>query len=412
MLLPIAARETAADDARLANDPLAPHRTRALVARLREQIAARLPAYMMPAAFVVLDALPRTRAGKLDTRALPAPQTAVLDSAVYRAPRTDTERVLAQLFAEVLGRERVGVQDSFFELGGHSLLVVRLMARVRDQLGIDLPLATLFARPTVAALALAIDSPALTPASAGDAALVTLRTGGGTPFYCVAPVAGVVFPYLALARHLPDGLQFHGLQPFGLDAGATKSVESMAEAYADIISRVQPDGAIAVGGWSFGALVALELAQRLTERGRVVSLVVLVDPQFPGGSLSWLDRARLGYDVVVRGLPFVRDYVRMALSGDRAAPALRPIVSATLAGFAAAVRYRPIVYAGPVTIFRSEATVALTGEADDAWRRVACGKVQVKQFPGTHMTLLQEPHVAALAHALGNALRGANAGYG
>jgi len=108
-----------------------------------------LPAYMVPSAFVFLEALPLTSSGKVDRNALPAPERCGPDEASYVAPRTATEKVLAGIWAEVLGLERVGMNDNFFELGGHSLLATKVTARVRYALDVDLPLRSFFESPTV-----------------------------------------------------------------------------------------------------------------------------------------------------------------------------------------------------------------------------------------------------------------------
>ncbi len=129
------------------NDPAAVER----VAELRAFAAERVPEYMVPAAVMVMEALPLTVNGKLDRRALPAPE--FVSAAAYRAPRDEQERVLAALFGEVLGVARVGIDESFFDLGGHSLSATRLIARVRADLGVEVPIRALFDAPTVAGLA-------------------------------------------------------------------------------------------------------------------------------------------------------------------------------------------------------------------------------------------------------------------
>jgi len=137
-----------------ASDPLRGKLARELVPELRRAVKTQLPDYMVPAAFVVLDALPLTAHGKVDRAALPAPDSArpVLPEA-YTAPRTPLEESLAQIWADLLGLERVGVDDNFFELGGHSLLATQVISRLRDRLGIELPVRALFEEPTVAGLA-------------------------------------------------------------------------------------------------------------------------------------------------------------------------------------------------------------------------------------------------------------------
>jgi hypothetical protein len=117
-----------------------------------------MPDYMIPAAFVMLDVLPRTPNGKLDRRALPAPVDALpAQHDAYTAPHTDVERALAAIWGALLSREHIGVYDDFFALGGHSLLATRVMAQVRDSFELELPLRSIFEKPTIAELAATIE---------------------------------------------------------------------------------------------------------------------------------------------------------------------------------------------------------------------------------------------------------------
>jgi acyl carrier protein len=142
-----------------ANNPLQAKAARKLVPQLQTYLAQKLPEYMVPPAFVVLESLPVTPNGKVDRRALPAPEPVKLELAGgYVAPRTPVEEVLVKIFAEVLGVKRVGIHDNFFELGGHSLLATQLVSRVRDAFGVELPLRSVFEAPAIAQLSKVVES--------------------------------------------------------------------------------------------------------------------------------------------------------------------------------------------------------------------------------------------------------------
>ncbi|WP_420127104.1 non-ribosomal peptide synthase/polyketide synthase [Longimicrobium sp.] len=147
---------------------------------LRAHVRRSLPEYMVPSAFVVLEALPLTPNGKLDRKALPAPEYAA-DADRYVAPRTPTEEVLAGLWAEMLRLERVGAEASFFDLGGHSLLATRVAARVREVFGVDLPIRAVFERSVLSALAAEIDRLRGTGAAAGADAIAPAAREGDLP---------------------------------------------------------------------------------------------------------------------------------------------------------------------------------------------------------------------------------------
>lgn len=260
------------------------------VAAVRERIAAALPEYMIPSAFVLLDTLPQTPNGKLDRKALPAPAA---DSTRGREPRNPTERVLCGLFADVLGLERVNIDDNFFNLGGHSLLATRLVNRIRGAINADMAVGTLFAAPTVAALSGAIDAGtdavAAGPAQETDGALETVLalrpSGDGTPLFCVHPGGGMGWCYAGLTRYVDAGTPVYAFQSRGLARPVRLpcSVEEIAVDYLEEIRRIQPSGPYQLAGWSFGGAVAHAIATDLRAAGEEVALLALLDA-YPGGA--------------------------------------------------------------------------------------------------------------------------------
>ena len=171
-------------------------------AQLRAAVAAALPDYMVPAAVVFVEAFPLTPNGKLDRKALPAP--VISGSLSSRAPRTAREELLCTLFAELLGADRIGIDDDFFVLGGHSLLAARLVSQLRSTLAIDASIRTIFQNPTVAALNQALDQ---SDPTMGLTCVLTLQSGGAdiAPLICVPPSSGLSWCYSALARAVPRG---------------------------------------------------------------------------------------------------------------------------------------------------------------------------------------------------------------
>ncbi|HVR95163.1 MAG TPA: amino acid adenylation domain-containing protein, partial [Thermoanaerobaculia bacterium] len=150
----VQAREDVPGDRRLVAYLVGAPEGRAATAELRRFVRERLPEYMVPSAFLWLESLPLTPNGKVDLRALPAPETSRLDlESAYVAPRTPVEEVVAAVWGDALGVERVGAEDNFFELGGHSLVATRVISRLRDALGLEVPLRDLFEAPTVSGLA-------------------------------------------------------------------------------------------------------------------------------------------------------------------------------------------------------------------------------------------------------------------
>ncbi|MDQ1592737.1 MAG: hypothetical protein QOG71_3364 [Pyrinomonadaceae bacterium] len=403
---------------------------------LRADLRQRLPDYMMPAAYVLLDALPLTPNGKVDRRALPAPdESGTPSGANYLAPRNTTELQLAQIWEELLNVRPVGVNDNFFTLGGHSLLAVRLMAQVRKQFGRDLPLDTLFKGATVESLAAIIrqeTAPHWSP-------LVAIQPAGAQPpLFFVHPAGGNIISYVALARRLGSDQPFYALQARGLDGRDEPfaRLEEMAAYYVDAVRSVQPDGAYLLGGWSLGGVVAFEMARQIRELGQEVALLALLDSPAPVRPLDDLDEvtllAGLAADLALpiseedlRRLEPERRLLHLLEQGrqQRLVPLdydlaqARRLLHVYQTNVRALSNYQPQRSTQRVTLFRASESAATDVDnpppsaidPDLGWTALSTHPVDVRHVPGDHVTMITEPHVESLAAQLKRSLAEAQA---
>ena len=414
--------------------------------QLRSYLQLSLPEYMIPSAFVPLDELPLTSHGKVDRRALPAPKHGPDSGQAFVAPRDVLELKLVQIWEEVLDIRPVSVRQSFFELGGHSLLAIRLLSRIEQALGQSLPLNTLFQSPTVEHLAALLRRQ--DAASTRFSTLVPIQTGeSSSPFFCVHPSGGTVLCYAALSRHLGPDQPFYGLQSQGLWMGHAphRSVEEMAAHYVAQVRTVQPAGPYLLGGWSLGGVVAFEMAHQLQAQGQAVSLLALIDAPAPGlsGELppskdaslekpaasKRVDASELlvafaqDIGLAVEDPSAFRDELKnhepveqVALVLDRAIRAqivppgtdparMHQLLDVLQANLEAARNYVARPYEGRVTLFvADERRVNNPENLLTGWKRLLPAGFEVIPVPGTHFTMMQEPHVEALAEGLRDSL--------
>ncbi|MCF7696854.1 amino acid adenylation domain-containing protein [Mycetohabitans sp. B2] len=246
---------------------------------LRIHLAASLPEYMVPSAFVQLNAFPLTPSGKLDRRALPVPDTGALALQKYEAPQGQLETTLADVWGELLGVERVGRQDSFFALGGHSLLAIRMIERIRITLGIEITILSLFETPTIAGLVQRLVQKTGIRDDAFAVLLPIQPTGTRPPLFCVHPVSGLSWLYRNLINYLDTDQPVYGLQARGLNGASplAETIDEMAADYIKQIRRIQPNGPYHLLGWSFGGNVVHSMASQLEQQGESVSLLALLD---------------------------------------------------------------------------------------------------------------------------------------
>ncbi|WP_229017593.1 non-ribosomal peptide synthetase [Xanthomonas translucens] len=241
---------------------------------LRTQLAARLPDVMVPATYMQLDNLPLTSNGKLDRRALPVPDAAMTVCQGYIAPANEIERSLAKLWASVLGPQRIGRDDHFFELGGHSLSAMRLMTAA-NRLGLPLTLNLLYAHPT-----LRMQAECLLGGThvLGSRALAVRRQGTRPPLFVVPTGTGDIAYAFELAAHIDPNIPVYALPwPDPLPA----SLEALAAQMVELIQQVQPQGPYHLLGYSSGGLLAYAIAQQLGMHDQSVPFVGLLDCDLP-----------------------------------------------------------------------------------------------------------------------------------
>ncbi|RKH59280.1 non-ribosomal peptide synthetase, partial [Corallococcus interemptor] len=398
------------------------------VEALKAQLRQGLPEYMVPTAFVVLDALPLNSNGKVDRKALPEPDTHAIEARDFVAPRDALEMQLARIWEDVLGVRSVGIRSSFFELGGHSLLAVRMLASIRERLGLSLPLSVLFQQPTVEQLAQVLrdDSQAWTP-------LVPLERGepGHRPLFLVHPGGGNVLAYSELARRLGPSLPVYGLQSRGLDGRpVAESIEEMASLYIEALRTVQPHGPYQLGGWSLGGVIAYEMARRLREAGEAVDLLALIDAHVPGLTPPSEQAPRFSSEARIRiafaqttatafGQEFSVTAEALADGDDEAmldhllqeglrarildahsgATQLRALFRVFQANLFAQEKYVPPPYDGTALLLSaSEPATGLPRHR--GWEPLVRGGLEVHDVPGSHHELLQDPHLGAVVERL------------
>jgi amino acid adenylation domain-containing protein len=255
-------------------------------ADVRESLRARLPEFMVPSAFVTLPSLPLSPSGKVDRKALPRPDfEAGADRGNFAAPGTPTEIALAEIWCAVLGLKQVGIHDNFFDLGGHSLLAVRITNQINQALHSHLAIPELFQNPTIAKLAAILDQEKRDRGEAGPRSddrtaspLITFQAKGSRPplFFMHGDWTGGGFYCGRLSQQLGEDQPFYVVPPLRLDRKTT--IEDMAAAHIATIQEHTPHGPYLLGGYCVGAVVTMEIARQLTEKGEQVLPLFLIDP--------------------------------------------------------------------------------------------------------------------------------------
>ncbi|WP_373528907.1 amino acid adenylation domain-containing protein [Nostoc sp.] len=446
------------EDKRLVAYVVSHQEQRPTVNELRHWLQKQLPEYMVPAIFMFLDTLPLTPNGKVDRRNLPTPEliNPELES-ILVAPRTPTEEKLADIWAQVLGLERVGVYHNFFELGGHSLLATQVISRIQREFRVDLPLRSLFESPTLAGLAETIETVCNTKQSLQAPPIIAIArnrnssvlrqqsvspyrsplvaiqpVGTKQPLFCIHAVGGNVFCYMDLAHYLGLDQPLYGLKAPGLEGEQEPytQVQEMVFHYIQAIRSIQPEGPYLLAGWSMGGILAFEMAQQLHAQGQKIDLLAVLDVKAMTFSdkpatkddenLSILsnfvqelgvslDKLSLSLDYFFQLQPdaqlvyvFEQAKISDQLFFDLDLQLVRHLFHVFKTNVQAMWNYRPQTYSGQITLLKAQEQLVEEDSQNSTmgWDKLAQSGVNIHVVPGNHYTMLRKPHVEFLAEQL------------
>ncbi|MBD2494913.1 amino acid adenylation domain-containing protein [Nostoc sp. FACHB-280] len=392
----------------------------------------KLPNYMLPSAFILLDALPLTPNGKVNKAALPQTEIIQQNSQISKiAARNFNELALVKIWENILNTHPIGIKDNFFELGGHSFLAVRVMAQIYDKFGHNLPLSTLFENPTIEELAEIVSQPLR---ETSNSPLVAINsTGNRLPFFCIHGAGGNISPYFKLSRILGEDYPFYGLeyQP-DPEQPDIISVEKLATRYLKEIRQLQPNGPYLLGGHCYGGILAFEIAQQLQKQGQKVGLVAIIDAILPETTivtspdddakflLRLAEETKIWNDINL-SLSFeeMRDlslHEQFNLINQKAnfifsEAEIQDFLhhyKVFKANVQAMRNYVPQVYPDALTILRAEEEIVhdfdnpewTTNDPFLGWGKYGSASTQVIEIPGNHFSILLEPHIHELAKQL------------
>jgi amino acid adenylation domain-containing protein len=375
---------------------------------VRKHAAKKLPDFMVPSKFVILDAFPMTVSGKVDRRALPMPAQDDADSIQRVAPRDEIESQLVSIFEKVLGIASIGITDNFFDLGGQSLLAARLLTEVEKVTGRQIPPSALFRHATVESLAQVIQK---TPPAAAVSVAMEIQAGsGGLPFFAIVPPGEESLGYAMLARHMGSQQRVYKIQGSGPIVGqrpyTEQEMQSLATEYAAAIRSVQPEGPYCVGGLCDGVHIGERVVLKLEGQGQEVALFAIIDTWvLQNSQRPWLWRVSY-FQLRLREASSRSLAEQFQIYKQTAANQIR-----RWTGKARArtdwrdaywpANYTPTRFRAPVILFkRPKQPYYYVKDPQMGWGARTTSGVEIHEIDFDHLYLLREPHVGVLGEQL------------
>lgn len=398
----------------------------------KQEITKKLPDYMFPSAWVQLDKFPLTLNEKIDRKALPEPKQQ-RSSEILSNEFNSTEKIIAEVWKELLEIESIELDSDFFELGGHSLLAVKMVVDLEKITGIKLPLAVLFTYPTIRKLAKLYQTQP--EEKLWNPLVIIKESGSRNPLYFAHGISGNVFKYHLLANILSPDQPSYGLQAVGLNGidEPFDNMEEMAAYHIQDLLKFQPNGPYALAGGSFGGYLALEMAHQMKAMGHEVNFLCLLDIEaanqlefLPTGIKQIKSAQLLTERFIKRAVHFIKSdketkqqyiqdkikqrnqendieswldkYKLTELIGEESASYFKKVEAAC---YTALMNYKIKPYSGNVILIRArEGYFNNTFGYDLGWKHYVTGNLHVEVVPGDHNSIFWEPNVTDLAKTM------------
>ena len=398
----------------------------------KDALMKSLPGHLIPKKINVIDAIPTTPNGKVDRKALLQPELTPSKTAEESRPaltpaRTIREKLVATAFKECLGLKEVDIFSDFFELGGHSLIAVRVMTYLERETNKRLPLSSLFEHSTIEKLAKLLDE---NDKAISWGPLVPIKPNGSkAPLYIIHGAGLNLLKFHDLIKNLDDEQPVYGLQGIGLSSldKPLQTVEQMASYYIETILKSNPDGPLALAGYSLGGIVAYEMARQLLDMGKELIMVGMLDTYiepfyFTSSPLGqriakanfYKNWAIFDYKMMLRNGDYFRTRVKgkikrvkgkfvktqtkkakNSIQNNHLDPELKEVVNKALTSY----RFAPIEC--KIDLFRaSEQTFYMHEPEKLGWNEIAISGVDVHHIPGNHSSIFSPPHVNETARVI------------
>ena len=364
---------------------------------LRCYLQQKLPGYMIPANYILMDALSLTPNGKVDRRSLPLPKS-LLDNSPrredYVAPQTRTERLLADIWAEVLKIDKVGINANFFEIGGDSLLNIQLVARAKQD-NLELKPQYIFQCPTIAELASFLEKSSVENRGLNFSPPVPLKSSGFKhPLFCIHSSTGSGSSFIELARYFDPDRPLYALQSQGFNGESVplSTIEEMATVYIQAMQTIQPKSPYYLCGWSMGGIVAFEMARQLRQNNFEVEFLGLIDIMADDRALQLdlLSQAHPNADLNLQDISLEQQETLANLSQINT----RAMLS-----------YQLQPYPGKLTLFKAREQPAKMPSLNKfGWDKYSLVELELQEIPGNHFSMMNPPNIQILSREISDRL--------